>query len=612
MKGRSSGDEVSTPYLVHGTEYLVLGTRYLLSAVAFATILLLIFASPALAAPPKVNYLYPAGGQRGQTVAVTAAGDFSNWPLQVWADRPGIAATCEKDKGKLKLEIADDAVPGVYWLRLWDGEGASSLKPFLVGTLPEVEEAEPNDSPDKPQTIEPRVVINGKLGKAGDVDGFRVQLSEGQTLVAAVQAHSLLGSPMDAALQVCELVERVSSSQAGFPPQTEAYVAAQDHDSTGLDPQLVFTAPKSGPYLVRLFAFPSDPNSTIGFAGGDNYIYRLTLTTGAYLDHVQPLAVGDDASELRMQGWNVPEAAAALLSRHAADDPLTLPDLPLAWAWHPEAAGAFSLPHVVGTIRVPSDGTPGVPTTLDTLPATVSGRLAELGNAHAYAFAGNKGDKLRIRVEARAIGFPTDPLVIVQDEAGKTLAEADDAGRDQRDPELTFDVPADGQYRVVIRDLHRRGGPRMAYRATIEPAAPDFTLSLAADSFVLEAGKPLEIPVTVALRDGFTRAIEIRAVGLPDGIAAEPVAFQPGPGAAPPDSGGARRGGRGNRGQQPAGGPTAKLVLTGDLEKLQAGGTPIRIEGRAIDDSPLVRTARFSTGQPLAPPHHAAWLTVKK
>jgi hypothetical protein len=81
-------------------------------------------------------------------------------------------------------------------------------------------------------------------------------------------------------------------------PRIEAFVAAQNHDAVGLDPQLVFAAPKDGRYLVRLFAFPSEPNSTIGFAGTDNYAYRLTLTTGADVEPDLPAApvIATDAS----------------------------------------------------------------------------------------------------------------------------------------------------------------------------------------------------------------------------------------------------------------------------------------------------------------------------
>jgi hypothetical protein len=162
---------------------------------------------------------------------------------------------------------------------------------------------------------------------------------------------------------------------------------------------------------------------------------------------------------------------------------------------------------------------------------------------------------------------------------------------------------------VVVRDLADRGGLRIAYRLTIEPVAPDYSLSLAADSFVLEKDKPLEIQVNVAAQGGFREEIEIRVIGLPAGVAAEPVKFTP-----TADSGGSgggrRRGRRGGGGDQNSG-PGVKLVLKGDPAAIQPGGAAIRIEGRTAGDKPLVRTARFPLNLPLAGSHHAAWLTVK-
>ena len=59
----------------------------------------------------------------------------------------------------------------------------------------------------------------------------------------------------------------------------------QMEDTLWFDPRIVFTAPEDGTYYVRTFAFPADPNSTIQFAGAASYIYRLTLTTGPFVDH---------------------------------------------------------------------------------------------------------------------------------------------------------------------------------------------------------------------------------------------------------------------------------------------------------------------------------------
>jgi Bacterial pre-peptidase C-terminal domain len=574
------------------TWYSVLSTQYW---VLFALPLVQLISSSISAAPPKVNNLFPAGAQRGQTVSVTAAGDFSMWPVTVWADRAGLKATAEMEKGKLKVEVAADAVPGTYWLRVLNGEGASVLKPFIVGTLPEAAESEPNDAPEKPQTVPSRVIINGKLGKSGDVDGYRIEMQPGDTLVASLQANSVLGAPMDALLQVCELVERA-------PRPVEAYVVAQNHDAVGTDPLIAFTAQTAGAYLVRVFAFPATPDSSIRFAGGDDYLYRLTLTTGPFLDHALPLAVPREESEVQLGGWNLtPRALAVVGPLSAESSPLTPPDGPLAWVWRADASGAFAL------LRLPApdeNGTRSVTTT------DVSGRFAMSGQVDSVAIQAKKNEKLRIRVAAKALGFPTDAVLAVLDESGKMLAEVDDTGRDDRDPQLEFTPPADGRYTVTVRDLARRGDLRLVYRLTVEPVLPDFSLTLAADSFVLEKEKPLEITVNLAIRDGLREPIEIRAVGLPPGITATPVKFEPSGDSPMADAGGGRRGKRSTT-AQPASGPSVKLILKADASLVVPGGAAFRIEGRTSSSASIVRSARFPLNLPLAGQHYAAWLTVK-
>ncbi len=551
-----------------------------------------------LAAPPKVNYLFPAGGQRGQTVAVTAAGDLASWPVQAWFDRPGITATCETDKGKLKLAIAADAKPGVYWLRLYDGDGSSSLRPFVVGTLPEIAEVETNEPLSKLPPASLPVTIDGKLHKNGEEDTILVCLQQGQTLVASLQANSVLGSPMDAVLQICEAISR--TDPVSRESSLETFVAAQNHDAIGLDPQLAFTAKNDGLHLVRLFAFPSEPNSTIGFAGGENYVYRLTLTTGGFVDHALPLAIGQQATEFRLQGWNLPEPSGI---------DVNIGDEPLVWLFHPEAAGSWAAARAFGPSLLATDASaPSQPQEVS-LPAIVSGRLESAGDADAFAFAGTKDQKIRARVEARSLGFPTDATVSLLDAGGQVVAEQDDTGRESRDPILDATLPADGSYRVVIRDLADRGGLRMVYRLTIETPKPDFDVSLAADSFVLEAGKPLEIPLTVTGLDGFSKSVEIRVLDLPRGVSAEPLTVQAASGS------GGQRGNRRSRrgGGQPAANANAKLVLKADSAASSPGGGPIRIEGRFKDEEgEIVRVARTSLGLPLTDKHSAMWLTVKK
>ena len=104
--------------------------------------------------------------------------------------------------------------------------GASDQRPFIVGSLSEILEA-------RAETTTPRsrrlllnpVSINGRLNSANDVDHFAIELKKGQTLVASVQAHSVLRSPMDGVLQVLS---------------PDGFVLAENNDRHGLDPEIAF------------------------------------------------------------------------------------------------------------------------------------------------------------------------------------------------------------------------------------------------------------------------------------------------------------------------------------------------------------------------------------
>jgi hypothetical protein len=460
------------------------------------------------AKPPTLTGLFPPGAGRGQTVAIDASGTFDHWPARAWIEGRGVEIRAEKSKGKLTANVAADAAPGLRWLRLYDEEGATTPRPFVIGDLPEVIEAEPNDEPKHPQPIAgSSSTINGRLAKAGDVDGFAVTLTPGQTLVASLEAEKHLHSPMDAVLQVVS---------------AEGSVLAQNDDDIGPDPRIVFEAPSSGTYIVRLFAFPSKPDSTIRFAGAADYVYRLTLTTGGFIDYPFPLAVGRDGpNTVEAIGWNIPAAARFL----------PVPE------WDARDVFAVSHASLAATAEVRRVSFPAAAETEPNdlshpqaiaSPIALSGRIDPPGDQDVFRISLHKDDKRTIRVESRALGRPLDPVLRILDPGGKILAESDDTGRNDRDLERSFTAPADGEYRLVVRDLNARGGPRFAYLLSVLESRPDFSLSLTSDRFDLTSGKPTKVTVAIQRKDSLAEPIEIVAEDLPPGIKAKPVTSKPG------------------------------------------------------------------------------------
>ncbi|MDB5313105.1 MAG: hypothetical protein JWO38_7307 [Gemmataceae bacterium] len=497
--------------------------------------------NPSFAAQPAITYLYPAGAQRGTATEVTAAGTFEKWPVKVWASGTGVTVEPGKDKGKLSVRVAADAAPGVYWLRPHTDDGAGGLRPFVVGVLPEVAEKEPNDDPAKPQILDSSsVVVNGQLAKTGDVDCFAVSLKKGQTLVASLEANRTLRSPMDGVLQVVS---------------ADGFVLTRNNDFHGLDPQLAFTAPKDGRYIVRVFAFPASPDASIHFAGAETYVYRLTLTTGGFADHPLPLAVSRaDPGPVEVVGWNIPDAArkVPLPAPVVGDDSLQL-----------------SVPGVANPVRVRLEPHPawGVvpPPKPAPPPFSVTGGVEKPGGAAEYLVAGRKGVPLTVQVESRSLGLFVNPVVRVLDAGQKPIARSEPA-KLHGDTTLSFIPPADGPYTVAVGDLYGGGGARFVFLLRVLTPEPDYDLSVAADRFTVPPGKSVDIPVKIARRDGFALPVEITAEGLPEGVKLE---VKPPAGKADPN--------------------TVTVALTADKPGISGA---FRLVGRVKDQPRLTRSAR--------------------
>ncbi|MCZ2340562.1 MAG: PPC domain-containing protein [Bacteroidales bacterium] len=514
-----------------------------------------VLGSVATAAPPTLTYLYPAGVQAGTTADITAGGTFAAWPTQFLTDDPGLVVTPGKTKGQIQLQAAPQTPPGWHWLRAVSAEGVSNPRIVYVGTLPELLEKEPNDSATTAPTVTVPTVMNGKLNKAGDVDSFAVLLKKGQTLVANLEANRHLQSPMDAILQIVS---------------ADGFVLQHDHDTVELDPRIVFTAPADGRYLVRVFAFPSQPNSSIQFMGADTYIYRLTLTTGAFADHPWPLAVsqGTNAS-VRLIGPNIsPNAPLVAVPNRGVD---RLFDT------------VSSESNTVAVWREPYPCfTTDQPTTL-TPPFAISGRLPQNGAVQSIAFTAKKGQRLAIKSFSRAFGQATMPVLRVVDASGTQLVRVEPT-KPESDTETAFVAKADGTYRVEVRDLFDHGSSRHVFLLRVTTAVPDFTLTTANDRITITPGKPTDVAVTITAEGGFKDNVNVTVEGLPKGVTAAPT-----------------------------GTPAKKGATTTVTLRFQAqepvAAQRIRIVGISAGAQPLQRTATIAVPE-LPIPVQECWLTV--
>ena len=518
---------------------------------------------------PSLGGLFPAGCSRSETVTVTALGNFSTWPPKAWIldeSENTTRVTCRvlEEKGKLEISAPEDAEPGIYWLRLYNAAGASSPRPFLVSTLPGILEKNAGSQAGDPLSLKNTgVMVHGRLEKKGEVDKIAISLETGAVLVADLLASRVLASPMDASLQV--------TSPAGF-------ILAENDDDQGVDPRIVFRAPAPGLYIVRIFSFPAKPNSTIQFAGENSYVYRLALTTGPFIEYAYPLAAGLSGSrQLTLNGWNIP--ADRKLARTSAVEERT--------------QGTIRIPG--GANRVPITREDGDIVTEEKYPRTgkllkpsgtllLSGRTGSPGERDVFLLTSSEKRKLSVSVKARELGSLLDPVLSIKDPDSKTVSEADDTDGGL-DCKTEFTAAGGKTYQIEITDRYSHGGQRFYYLLRVATPEKGFSLALGSDSFVLENGMKLEIPVTITRHGGFDRKILVTATGLPDGIRSTTAESVPGQDSA----------------------KAVKLILEGTAAPL---GIPFRIIGKTGEKEDPMETAGYKVAGRKRPLQRA-WLTVK-
>jgi hypothetical protein len=139
------------------------------------------------------------------------------------------------------------------------------------------------------------------------------------------------------------------------------------------------------------------------------------------------------------------------------------------------------------------------------------GFLGTTPQAHALNTAAYK-----IEVHPPGKRFPPNGMPVVD------LPYRNDDGGPGFDSDswLLFDVPADGEYVVRLRDVRQAGGDDFTYRLVIRPQAEDFRLALNPENPNIPRGGSLPVTITAERLDGFNGPIDVRLVGLPPGITA--------------------------------------------------------------------------------------------
>lgn len=498
---------------------------------AFAIVALAVSVS-SIGAPPaaplyeecRLDSIFPAGGKRATSVkiALTGFGNGLASPRDIVIDGPpGVTAKEVKSINSYTMEatldIAADAPLGRRWLRvLNESSGLTNFAQFVVGSLPESLEVEPNNEVARAQAVEIPLVMNGRINPATDLDVFRFSGKKGQKLVAAIAAHAIDIHGQYKNYGIADFSLELLDA--------EGRTLASAEDTLGFDPLIEHVLPNDGDYLVRV--------QLLNFQGFPEAVYRLTVGEVPYLTGAFPPGFRrGTANEIELFGPNVPPGT----KRTAGGDEGGTWDraYPLRHiALDGGANSGLDVPIVAGDLPESVEAEPNddrQQAGLLTFPITVNARFQQPQDADWYRIRLEARQKVQLEIIAhRFIRSPVDTLLAIYDAQGKLLAENDDEAFEPgyesyhdfktTDSKLVFTAPDAGEFFVKVTEQSGVHGPRAVYRLTIEEERPEFRLSHFPDAVpIWGPGSTACVMVRIDRFGGCNDDVELAVEGLPAG-----------------------------------------------------------------------------------------------
>ncbi|HKI31609.1 MAG TPA: c-type cytochrome domain-containing protein [Gemmataceae bacterium] len=261
--------------------------------------------------------------------------------------------------------------------------------PGPADPFPQMNEAEPNDTPTTAQPVTLPVSIHGSIGKAGDVDYFRFEAKAGQEV--GVQAlTAAIGSKLEPVLLLTDATGKVLVES-----------------TNGL---LGYTCPRAATYALGI--------RDRDYRGGPDMPYRLHVGDLPIVTSVFPLGLQRGTEkDVVVSGVNLGGVKSARVKAPADATPGTR--LPVSIT-PPRGVPLGNPAVVVGEFPEVQGSQPAGLTP----PFTANGSIVEPGASETWAFAAKKGQRLVLEVNARRLGSPLDSVIEILDAKGQPVPRA--------------------------------------------------------------------------------------------------------------------------------------------------------------------------------------------
>ncbi|MEL7263943.1 MAG: pre-peptidase C-terminal domain-containing protein [Planctomycetota bacterium] len=476
---------------------------------AFA--LLALSCYPCLAAVPVVTRLEPLGVRSGQETTITLHGARLKDAFDVLSEREGIEILEVKPENNAKvtvrLKVAEGAKNGFYPLVVATKTGLSNLRLLAVGSMPIINELEPNSDFASPQKIENNVTVEGVI-QAEDQDFFAVDLKKGQRLTVEIAGVRIASTPRN---------NFVDPFIAILDAKRFQVATSDDHPLLQQDAVCSFVAPEDGTYTVLV--------RDSSFGGNGEAHYRVSI--GSFPRPMSMFPGGGQAGEmLAAQQLNIDGSI--------TDGEMQLPSMvngrfPVMTSiegQHSPSPNYIRISDLPNQMEAEPNENMRKNPTLVQIPAALCGIIQEPDDKDYYAFDVKKGRRYRVQVVARkTLRSPLDSVCYVYNEKFGRVAGNDDSGGP--DSYFEFVAAADARYHLGIYDQLRGGSPLHQYRVEIREAKPTVQVGLK-ELMGREVTMVVPVPrgsqmafVATVQRKFFDAPVDIEITDLPAGITAK-------------------------------------------------------------------------------------------
>jgi hypothetical protein len=418
---------------------------------------LLLSASTLFAASPRLTIILPRGAQRGKDTELTFSGSKLADVEEIMFYDPGFAVKEFKpvnaNSFKAVISISPDARLGEQVCQVRTKTGISDFRTFFVGYMPDVVEKEPNSDFATPQEIPINSTVNG-VATSEDVDYYIVDAKKGDRIAAEVEAIRLGTTLFDPYVAILD---------------SKRFELASADDSPLLVQDCVVSAiaPEDGKYTIEV--------RESSYGGNGNCRYRVHIGNfprptavypagGKIGEEVELKFIGDAAGEFA-QKFSLPKEVIPEYGVFAGKD----------GSWSP-SWNTFRLSDVGNSLEVEPNNDRATATPSE-FPSAFNGILQEAEDQDFFKFTAKKGQQFEVECYGRRIRSAIDPVMSLYNSKGGRVASNDDS----RGPDsyFRFNVPADDEYTLHIKDHLGRGGPGFVYRVEFQPIKPGLTLSIA-------------------------------------------------------------------------------------------------------------------------------------